>query len=63
MPPKPTTSSSQVASTPATKVTYTYIETFDPSKYTNANRTAEDVLKLKEVFDLFDYDHSGQISI
>lgn len=36
---------------------------FDPSKYTNKHMSTETVLKLKECFDLFDYDHSGQISI
>lgn len=36
---------------------------FDPSKYVKKNLTVETVGKLKEVFDVFDYDGSGQISI
>jgi len=28
----------------------------------NKNQNLETVLKLKEVFDIFDYDHSGQVS-
>lgn len=36
---------------------------FDPAKYTNKNMNLETVVKLKEVFDLFDADGSGQISI
>lgn len=36
---------------------------FDPSKYVKKNLTADTVLKLKEVFDVFDYDGSGNISI
>lgn len=36
---------------------------FDPSKYVKKNLPAETVLKLKEVFDVFDYDGSGNISI
>lgn len=54
MPPKP----AAVATTSApAKVA------FDPSKYTNKNMNTEAILKLKEVFDLFDADGSGQISI
>jgi Ca2+-binding EF-hand superfamily protein len=36
---------------------------FDPSKYVKKNLPAETVIKLKEVFDVFDYDGSGNISI
>jgi Ca2+-binding EF-hand superfamily protein len=36
---------------------------FDPSKYVKKNLTADTVGKLKEVFDVFDYDGSGNISI
>ena len=36
---------------------------FDASKYTRKNLNADTVGKLKEVFDVFDYDGSGQISI
>jgi len=44
-------------SKPATK------PAFDPSKYVKKNLTADTVTKLKEVFDVFDYDGSGNISI
>jgi len=36
---------------------------FDATKYVKKNLTADTVLKLKEVFDVFDYDGSGNISI
>lgn len=36
---------------------------FDASKYVRKNLNADTVGKLKEVFDVFDYDGSGQISI
>jgi Ca2+-binding EF-hand superfamily protein len=36
---------------------------FDPSKYVRKNLTAETVSRLKEVFDVFDYDGSGNISV
>ena len=39
------------------------IKAFDPSKYVKKNLTADTVTKLKEVFDVFDYDGSGNISI
>ena len=35
---------------------------FDANKYVKKNLDAETVGKLKEVFDVFDYDGSGQIS-
>lgn len=35
---------------------------FDPTKYTTKNLTADDVMKLKECFDVFDYDKSGNVS-
>jgi Ca2+-binding EF-hand superfamily protein len=35
---------------------------FDPSKYVRKGLDAATVGKLKEVFDVFDYDGSGQIS-
>lgn len=35
---------------------------FDPSKYVKKNLNAETVGKLKEVFDVFDYDGSGNVS-
>jgi len=35
---------------------------FDPSKYVTKNLNAETVIKLKEVFDVFDYDASGNVS-
>lgn len=35
---------------------------FDPSKYVRKNLNSETVIKLKEVFDVFDYDGSGNIS-
>lgn len=54
MPPKPQAPvTTQAPSKPA----------FDPAKYTNKNMNLETVVKLKEVFDLFDADGSGQISI
>jgi len=59
MPPKPTTTTSQ----PASQVHLIIAQGFDPNKYVNKNMNAEQVSQLKEVFDLFDYDHSGQISI
>ena len=37
--------------------------TFDPSKYVKKNLTTDTVTKLKEVFDVFDYDWSGNISV
>lgn len=36
---------------------------FDCSKYVKKNLNAETVTKLKQVFDVFDYDGSGNISI
>lgn len=36
---------------------------FDASKYVKKGLDSETVTKLKEVFDVFDYDGSGQISI
>jgi Ca2+-binding EF-hand superfamily protein len=36
---------------------------FDPAKYAKKNLPAETVVKLKEVFDVFDYDGSGNISV
>lgn len=36
---------------------------FDAAKYVKKGLTADTVTKLKEVFDVFDYDGSGQISI
>ena len=44
------------------KVRSTIIQ-FDASKYANKCMNVETVHKMKEVFDLFDYDHSGQISM
>ena len=35
---------------------------FDPKKYVNKNFKEEDVRKMKDCFDLFDYDHSGNVS-
>ena len=35
---------------------------FDPKKYAGKNLKEEDVMKMKECFDIFDYDHSGNIS-
>ena len=35
---------------------------FDPSRYVSKNLPENDVKKLKECFDIFDSDHSGQIS-
>ena len=37
-------------------------KSFDASKYVRKNLNAETVTKLKEVFDVFDYDGSGNIS-
>lgn len=37
-------------------------KTFDANKYVKKNLTADTVGKLKEVFDVFDYDGSGNIS-
>ncbi len=36
---------------------------FDANKYVKKNLNAESVAKLKEVFDVFDYDGSGNISV
>ena len=38
------------------------IQGFDPKKYATKTFKEEDVLKMKECFDVFDYDHSGNIS-
>jgi len=35
---------------------------FDPSVYATKNLSADDVSKLKECFDIFDYDKSGNVS-
>jgi Ca2+-binding EF-hand superfamily protein len=35
---------------------------FDPQKYATKNLTVDDVQKLKECFDVFDYDKSGNVS-
>ena len=35
---------------------------FDPSKYVKKGLDADTVTKLKEVFDVFDYDGSGNVS-
>lgn len=35
---------------------------FDPAKYATKNLTVDDVTKLKECFDVFDYDKSGFVS-
>lgn len=36
---------------------------FDPTKYVKKNLDAGTIVKLKEVFDVFDYDGSGNISV
>jgi hypothetical protein len=35
---------------------------FDPSKYAKPGLSGEDVMKIKECFDIFDYDKSGAIT-
>ena len=35
---------------------------FDPALYATKNISADDVMKLKECFDIFDYDKSGNVS-
>ncbi len=35
---------------------------FDPTIYATKNLPVDDVLKLKECFDIFDYDKSGNVS-
>jgi hypothetical protein len=35
---------------------------FDPNVYATKNLPVDDVLKLKECFDIFDYDKSGNVS-
>lgn len=35
---------------------------FDPAQYATKNISADDVMKLKECFDIFDYDKSGNVS-
>lgn len=35
---------------------------FDPHKFVSKNLTVDDVTKLKECFDVFDYDKSGNVS-
>jgi Ca2+-binding EF-hand superfamily protein len=37
-------------------------KTFDATKFVRKNLDAETVGKLKEVFDVFDYDGSGNVS-
>lgn len=53
----------------STKVTTTskiivsqYTSGFDPSKYTKPGLSADDILRIKECFDIFDYDKSGAIT-
>ena len=48
---------------PASKqVVSTYPEGFDPSKYVRPGLSADDILRIKECFDIFDYDKSGAIT-
>jgi len=35
---------------------------FDFKKYVRPGLNEEDILKIKEIFDVFDYDKSGKIS-
>ena len=35
---------------------------FDPNFFATKNLPAEDVMRLKECFDIFDYDKSGEVS-
>jgi Ca2+-binding EF-hand superfamily protein len=35
---------------------------FDPSIYTTKNLPSDDVIKLKECFDIFDYSKNGTVS-
>ena len=35
---------------------------FDPALYATKNISVDDVAKLKECFDIFDYDKSGNVS-
>lgn len=35
---------------------------FDPAKFATKNVSVDDVTKLKECFDIFDYDKSGSVS-
>lgn len=35
---------------------------FDPSEFARPGLSEEDVIKIKEIFDIFDYDKSGTIS-
>lgn len=38
------------------------VKAFNPSEYVNENLNEEDVMKIKQIFDVFDSDHSGSIS-
>ena len=55
--PKPTAKTPQAASKPTPTV-----PGFDPSKYVKQGLSAEDVIRIKECFDVFDYDRSGSIT-
>lgn len=44
------------------KVTSQYPNGFDPSKYTKPGLSADDIVRIKECFDIFDYDKSGAIT-
>ena len=60
MPPKTATP----AVVPASSVPFIfYPQAFDPAKYVTKSMDLEQVKKLKEIFDVFDADNSGQISI
>lgn len=60
MPPKTATP----AVVPASSVPLiSYPQAFDPAKYVTKSMDLEQVKKLKEIFDVFDADNSGQISI
>ena len=37
------------------------IKTFDPNKYQNTGMTPEEIMEIKDAFDLFDSDGSGEI--
>jgi Ca2+-binding EF-hand superfamily protein len=60
-----------MSKSPLKAVTISYIQpskspppppAFDPNLYATKNLPADDVIKLKECFDIFDYDKSGNIS-
>ena len=60
--PTPASAKSVASPAPAKAVTSQNIGGFDPSKYTRPGLSADDIIRIKECFDIFDYDKSGAIT-